>query len=89
MTHDLKWSRDQEKRSSVGIKKKSEEIVLDFDLEDKLGDGELDLVQKLNNVDCIIYFIEIYSTFSNARLGLSTNIKLLLAYQANIGINLH
>ena len=55
-------------RLSAGIKKKSEEIVLDFDEDDKDEDGELDLVQKLDNLDCIIYFIEINSTFSNATL---------------------
>ena len=58
ITHDLKWSKYQEKRSSVGIQKKSEEIVLDFDEDDKDEDGELDLVQKLDNLDSIIYFIK-------------------------------
>ena len=67
------------KRSNVGIKKKSEEIVFDFGEDNKDEDAELDLVQKPDNLDCMIHFIEIDSTFSNARLQLSTNIKLLLA----------
>ena len=46
------------KKSSVRIKKKSEEIVLDFD-----EDGELDLVKKLDNPDCIIYFIDLIQPF--------------------------
>ena len=45
-----------------------EKIVLDFNEDNKDDDGELDLVQKLDNLCCMIYFIVIDTTFSNARL---------------------
>ena len=37
----------------LGSRKNQKKIVLDFDEDNKDEDGELDLVQKLDNLDCI------------------------------------
>ena len=63
----LRIRRDQEIKTMVKCWDQ-EKIVLDFNEDNKDEDGELDLVQKLDNLDCMIYFIVIDTTFSNARL---------------------
>ena len=62
-TQDQKRSRDQDNGQVLGSRK---ELVLEFGEDNKDEDCELDLVQKLDNLDCMIDFNVIYTSFSNA-----------------------
>ena len=64
----LRIRRDQEIKIMVKCWDQEKELVLDFGEDNKDEDCELDLVQKLDNLDCMIYFNVIYTSFSNARL---------------------